>query len=151
MGVFIGYFGTYSVPEEKRAELAERVLTVVRQGGMMERNWVEMFGLSLPLIGPPQPKKDGSFSYHYNYFSDELWEDAGYNAAEGRPWSNKVSTRLFGDIEQAVYILCEFYSETFCIAHWDGPIQDGRRYIGWFNYLFDETYITRALERKSLL
>ena len=29
MGVFIGYFGTYSVPEEKRAELAERVLTVV--------------------------------------------------------------------------------------------------------------------------
>ena len=44
MGSVAGYFGECRIPEEKKPELKERMLTLLTEGGMMHVSVVEMFG-----------------------------------------------------------------------------------------------------------
>lgn len=140
MGSFAGYFGEARVPEEKKAEQKERMLTLLTQGGMMDYNTVSMFGYKLSLLKLPAYDGDENVVVGNNYFEDDRWEDAGYNAKRGDFCSNKIGGSKYATVVCAAYILLELYSETRMIAADNGEILTDRGYIGWLNYLFHEAY-----------
>ena len=53
MGTFLGYFGDQTIPEDKREEFTQRVLTILDQGGMLDLEDVSLFGKRVWLLKPP--------------------------------------------------------------------------------------------------
>ncbi len=47
MGTFLGYFGDQTIPEDKREEFNQRVLTILDQGGMMDQEMISLLGRRL--------------------------------------------------------------------------------------------------------
>lgn len=145
MGTFAGYYGDMTIPEDKREEFSGRVLTLLTQGGMMGYEKVKLFGSSLPLLTPPKLDEEGRFPHNYNYFEDDAWEDHCYDANTCRFYGGKIGYREFSRVAGAVYVLYEFYTPTFGVAHFDGDVYDEKLAIGWLNYLFHENYTNARL------
>ena len=146
MGTYLDYFGDPTIPEEKREEFTQRVLTILDQGGMLDLEDVRLFGKRVWLLKPPQvlPGKD-TIPFCYNYFEQDSWESAGYEPATCRFHTNKVGWRQFNLVCSAVYVLYEFYTDTFGIANEDDHVYDARKIIGWLNYLFGSRYDNRRV------
>ena len=134
MGTYLDYFGDPTIPEEKRKEFTHRVLTILDQGGMLDLEDVRLCGKRVWLLKPPQalPGKD-TIPFCYNYFEQDSWESAGYEPATCRFHTNKVGWRQFNLVCSAVYVLYEFYTDTFGIANEDDHVYDARKIIGWLN------------------
>lgn len=141
MGTYLGYFGDRTIPEDRREEFTRRVLTILDQGGMMDFEEVQMFGRKLWLLTPPRlwPGRE-SITFCYNYFENEIWETGGYRPDTCCFYTNKVGWRQFDLVCSAVYVLHEFYADTFGMANRDDHVYDAREIIGWLNYLFGEHY-----------
>ena len=141
MGTYLGYFGDRTIPEDKREEFPQRVLTILNQGGMMDLEEVSMFGRKIWLMKPLQiqPGQE-SLTFCYNYFENDIWETAGYRPDTCRFYTNKVGWRQFDLVCSAVYVLHEFYADSFGMANRDDHVYDAREIIGWLNYLFGEHY-----------
>lgn len=141
MGTYLGYFGDRTISEDKRKEFTRRVLTILDQGGMMDLEEVSMFGRKIWLMKPLQiqPGQE-SLTFCYNYFENDIWETAGYRPDTCRFYTNKVGWRQFDLVCSAVYVLHEFYADSFGMANRDDRIYDARKIIGWLNYLFGEHY-----------
>ena len=144
MGTFLGYFGDQTIPEDKREEFTRRVLTILDQGGMLDLEDVSLFGKRIWLLKPPQalPGKD-TILFCYNYFEQDTWETGGYEPASCSFHTNKVGWRQFNLVCSAVYVLYEFYTDSFGIASEDAHVYDAREIIGWLNYLFQSRYDNR--------
>lgn len=144
MGKYLGYFGNRTTPEDKREEFTRRVLTILAQGGMMDLEEVSMFGKKIYLMKPLQiqPGQE-SLTFCYNYFENDIWETAGYRPGSCRFYTNKVGWRQFDLVCSAVYVLHEFYANSFGMANRDDHVYDARKIIGWLNYLFGEHYTNR--------
>ena len=125
MGTYLDYFGDPTIPEEKREEFTQRVLTILDQGGMLDLEDVSLFGKRIWLLKPPQdlPGKD-IIPFCYNYFEQDSWESAGYEPVTCRFHTNKVGRRQFNLVCSAVYVLYEFYTDTFGIANEDDHVYD---------------------------
>lgn len=141
MGKYLGYFGNRTTPEDKREEFTRRVLTILDQGGMMDLEEVSMFGKKIWLMKPLQiqPGQE-SLTFCYNYFENDIWETAGYRPGSCRFYTNKVGWLQFDLVCSAVYVLHEFYADSFGMANRDDHVFDAREIIGWLNYLFGEHY-----------
>ena len=141
MGTYLGYFGDRTIPADKQEEFTQRVLTVLDLGGMMDLEEVSMFGKKIYLMKPLQiqPGQE-SLTFCYNYFENDIWETAGYRPGPCRFYTNKVGWRQFDLVCSAVYVLYEFYAESFGMANRDDHVFDARKIIGWLNYLFGEHY-----------
>ena len=50
MGTFAGLFRGGRIPDDKRAEFSERVELLFHAGGMMEREYIQMYGKTLVTI-----------------------------------------------------------------------------------------------------
>ncbi len=140
MGTFTGVWGTTSVPSEKREEFSKRMLTILREGGMMRMESVQLYGKRIYLLKSPEVDQTCLFHGWYNYFENFTWEDMSYNPETDELGSNKVGTAHFLRVVHAGYLLYEFYSETPCVAEIDGRIIPSAQTIGWFNYLFGTQY-----------
>ena len=117
MGTFLGYFGDQTIPEDKREEFTQRVLTILDQGGMLDLEDVSLFGKRVWLLKPPQalPGKD-TILFCHNYFEQDTWETGGYDPTSCSFHTNKVGWRQFNLVCSAVYVLYEFYTDSFGIA-----------------------------------
>ena len=144
MGTFLGYFGDQTIPEDKREEFTQRVLTILDQGGMLDLEDVSLFGKRVWLLKPPQalPGKDAVLFCH-NYFEQDTWETGSYDPTSCSFHTNKVGWRQFNLVCSAVYVLYEFYTDSFGIASEDAHVYDAREIIGWLNYLFQSRYDNR--------
>ena len=140
MGTFAGYLGDRSVPPELREEFSARVLTILKEGGMMGIEQSNLYGKTIYLLSPLTANEKGDILFSYNYFENAFWETAGFNVNEVSFFSNKIGWGTFHNVVCAVYVLYEFYSSSFGIAEADGRIFDARGIIRWFNYLFNEKY-----------
>lgn len=140
MGTFAGYYGKMNIPAEKRPELAERMLKLFFQGGMMNLESVKVMDTEIELLCLPETNDQNCVVATYNYFEDDWWEGVGYNVETGRIWSNKIGWRHFSRVTQAAYVLAEFYSDTFMITEVDGKVVYAGEIIAWLNHLFDEAY-----------
>lgn len=141
MGTFLGYFGDTTIPEGKHEEFTQRVLAILNQGGMMGLEEVCIFGKQVWLMKPLQIQPgDDQVLFRYNYFENDFWETAGYRLNTCNFFTGKVGCRQFNRVCSAVYVLYEFYSDTFGIANQNGQIYSARAAIGWLNHLFQEHY-----------
>lgn len=141
MGTYLGYFGDRTIPEDKREEFTRRVLTILNQGGMVDLEEVSMFGKKIWLMKPLQIRPgQETITFCYNYFENDIWETAGYRPDACRFYTNKVGWRQFNLVCSAVYVLHEFYADSFGMANRDDHVYDAREIIGWLNYLFGERY-----------
>lgn len=143
-----------SIPKEKLSEFTERVLTILRQGGMMGIERVELYGKRVALLTPPVPDEVGKVVSCYNYFEDDGWDSICYNTKTGQFKSRDVGCLQFREVVCAVYVLYGFYAAG--VAYCDGEPFDKSPYIGWLNYLFDEDFSDRQADsntpvEKSLL
>ena len=141
MGTYLCYFGDRTIPEDKWEEFTQRVLTILNQGGMMDLEEVSMFGKKIYLMKPLQiqPGQE-SLTFCYNYFENDIWETAGYRPGSCRFYTNKVGWRQFDLVCSAVYVLHEFYANSFGMVNRDDHVYDAREIIGWLNHLFGERY-----------
>ena len=96
MGTFLGYFGDQTIPQDKREEFTQRVLTILDQGGMLDLADVSLFGKRVWLLKPPQalPGKD-TILLCYNYFEQDTWETGSYDPTSCSFHTNKVGWRQF--------------------------------------------------------
>lgn len=140
MDTIIKYCGDPTIPEEKRAEFLERVLTVLRQGGMMQPEKVSLFEDSLLLISPPEFDGDTNACVQYNYFEDAFWPKASIHAKNTGFEGGPVGWKQFKKVICAIYVLREFYAEKPGIAEFMGEAFDAREMIGWLNTVLHERF-----------
>lgn len=106
----------------------------------MRQDVIRLFGSELVLLHPPEYDKDGRLLISFNYFEEESWEDAGYDAENSVLFSGKIGGKHFHRVICAAYVLMEFYSETFGMAAVDGHVLNACEPIAWLNHLFHENY-----------
>ena len=73
MGTFLGCVGTPHIPEERQKEFRGRMLRLLREGGMMNTEEVNLFGKKISLLHFPEPDEDGFFQVCYNYFENDCF------------------------------------------------------------------------------
>ena len=136
MGTFLHCAGEPHIPEDRQAKFRERMLRLLREGGMMSSEEVTLFGKKIFLLHFPEPDKDGFFRVWYNYFENDCWEDAGMY--RGHIYSGKVGWRQFCRVVAAARILEERSSDTPCFA--DLREADIPHYfsLSWLKYLFGD-------------
>ena len=140
MGSYARYYGNQKIPEPLQEEFNERMLKILNYGGMMQLEKVMMFDLKLILLEPLKLSLTDEVSFHFNYFEDDFWESAGYDAREHDLWSNKVGSCEFCDVILAAYMLYEIYSDEIGFALYNGEMIEADKIIGWFNQLFGSEY-----------
>lgn len=136
MGTFLGCVGTPHIPEERQKEFRGRMLRLLREGGMMNTEEVNLFGKKISLLHFPEPDEDGFFQVCYNYFENDCWEDAGMY--RGHVYSGKVGWRQFCRVVAAARILEERSSDALCFADLRDADIPHFFPLGWLKYLFGE-------------
>lgn len=145
MGTYAGYTGGMDILEEERDDFTEKMLKLLNYGGMMNFEVVNMFGIELGLIKQVELDENGRAFFHYNYFEDDIWEDAGYNSNTGKFFTNKVGVKEFCNAVLAAYTLYEFYDQTLGVTWLDAEMVGCTGYTAWINHLFGNQY---TMERR---
>lgn len=145
MGTYAGYTGGKDIPEEKRDDFTKKMLKLLNYAGMMNFEVVNLFGIELGLIKEVELDEKGMASFHYNYFEDDVWEDAGYNSKTGKFFTNKVGIKEFCNAVLAAYTLYEYYDQTLGMPCLDAEMVGCTGYTAWINHLFGNQY---TMERR---
>ena len=157
MGTFSSFYGNRKVPEDRIPELNRRMMRLLEQGGIMEQTEVSIYGKHLQLLRPISQKDKNRVVFNYNYFDDDGCEYAAYDTETGEVSSNKIAFGWcdFATVVTAMYTLLEFYTEEYSLAGLNGELTDGKRKIGWMNYLYIISMkpigISIALRKLSIL
>ena len=148
MGTFASFYGNRKVPEDRIPELNRRMMRLLEQGGIMEQTEVSIYGKHLQLLRPISQNDKNRVIFNYNYFDDDGCEYAAYDTETGEVSSNKIAFGWcdFATVVMAMYTLLEFYTEEYSLAGLNGELTDGKRKIGWMNYLFDEKFTNHRLD-----
>ena len=83
MGIFMQHLGEVKLPEKHRAKYAQQALKLLRAGGMMTVEPVQLSGHKLYLLSPPELDEDGKAIGHYNYLDANSGERWCLNAKDG--------------------------------------------------------------------
>ena len=139
MGTIAYYVGDNEIPEEKRSEFAQAIIKILREGGMMKVHKVSMFDKSIHLLSPVELDSNGEVQFYYNYFEEDSWETASFDASKAEVYSGKIGYLCFNRVMCACYRLYEYYTKSFGFAHANDICFD-RKTIGWLNYLLHKKY-----------
>lgn len=135
MGTFGSYTGNMYIEEEKKEEFCSFVERLLNVGGMMQFKTVKMYGKEVVLLKPLEIHSDEQVCFHFNYFEDEGWETACFNARNAIFHTEKIGSSEFCDVCMAVYFLYEVYTENHGITEVNGAALSSQMYVGWINYL----------------
>ncbi|MCM1040104.1 MAG: hypothetical protein NC434_12355, partial [Ruminococcus sp.] len=105
MGTFGSYMGNINIPKQKREKFARQVIKILNYGGMMQFERISMYGHDMALLKPVGLYPGGKVDFHFNYFEDDSWESAGFDADKGYFYSGKIGGREFCDVVTAVHFL----------------------------------------------
>ncbi len=136
------YLGDPKIPNEKKEEFASRMLTILREGGVMGMEPVQMFGDQIQLLCPPKVGQTAPFSGDYSYFDGEHRGLVSFDPETATFQSNTVGHLSFKEVIHAAYLLYEFYTATPGIVVYQEDVQPGQKAIGWLNHLFPDGQYT---------
>ena len=139
MGTFAEIFKETEsiIPENKKNEFLEKIEKIFQSGGMMEIECIQLYGKKIYMLRKVRMKEDG-MEFHYNYFEDDFWENAGFNKKKCHVWSNKIGWSHFYTAVVAAYVLEEQYTDGIAVALVNNVPVTSYGYVGWMNYLFNE-------------
>ena len=140
MGTFADYIGEMDIPENQRAEYAQRMLKLLHASGMMSVDEVGLFGHRIRLLYPPELDETGRAWGCYNYFENDFWESWGLNANTGTFSSNKIGGGAFRAAVLAGYVLTALSCRSYGIVTVDGSYVRERPFIGWINGVLGTQY-----------
>lgn len=80
MGIESQYLGEINIPEEHRAEYAQQALKLLRAGGMVTVEPVQLYGHKLYLLSPSELDEEGMAVGYYNYLDGNGGEQWCLNA-----------------------------------------------------------------------
>ena len=107
MGIKSQYLGEINIPEEHRAEYAQQALKLLRAGGMVTVEPVQLYGHKLYLLSPPElDEEDGKAVGHYNYLDENSGERWCLNAKDGWFGCGKIIGSCYYSTIAAVHLLC---------------------------------------------
>lgn len=135
MGTFGGYTGSMDIPDEKKDEFARQTAKLLHYGGMMQFERVSMYGHDMGLLKPIELYPGGKVYFHFNYFEDDGWETAVFDADQAYFCSAKIGGQEFCDVVTAVHFLYEVSDDAFGFAEINGEIVNDSGYVGWINHL----------------
>lgn len=135
MGTFGYYTGKMNIPDEKKDEFARQAAKLLNYGGMMEFERISMYGHDMGLLKPVELYPGGKAYFHYNYFEDDSWETAMFDANEGYFRSAKIGEQEFCDVVTAIHFLYEMYDDDPGFVEINGDIVSDSCYVGWINHL----------------
>lgn len=133
--------------EEKRPEFEERLEQVFNAAGMMEQEHLTLFGKGIRALRPVRIE-NGYTTFFYNYFEDDVWENAGYYNKNGGVYSEKVGWRNFARAIEAAYMLQMLYMQEPSFVVYNNELVPPWQYLQWFKNLFGTTY---QLPEKDLM
>lgn len=140
MGTFGSYRGSMKIAEEKKEIFSRQVAKILNYGGMMQFEQISMYGHKMGLLKPVELYPGGTVRFHYNYFEDDAWETAGFDAEKTYFWSEKIGGDEFCDVVTAVHVLYELYDENPGFAEVNGDFINSRFYAGWLNHLLGTNF-----------
>lgn len=140
MGTFGNYTGSMDIPEKKREEFTKQVAKLLYYGGMMQFEEISMYGHNIGLLKPIEICPGGEVHFHFNYFEDDGWETAGFNADRAHFYSNKIGGAEFNDVITAIHFLYEVYDENPGFATIDGEVVNSSGYVGWINHILGTNF-----------
>lgn len=141
MGTFVGYNGDMTIPEDKKEEFTESMMKVVREGGLMEAEDINMHGKRITLLHLPEFNEKGIATFCYSYFEDTFWETGGYNKNNQELCTNKVGYQEFNWAVSAAYYLYKLYgNDPDGYVYQDNDKLDPGKSIQWINYLLDKDF-----------
>ncbi len=140
MGTYGEYTGRMIIPEGKKEEFAKWVVKLLNYGGMMQFEQISMYGHDMALLKPLELYPGGKVEFYFNYFEDDVWEDAGFNADTGYFYSNKIGGAEFNDVVTAVHFLYEVCDEDYGFADINGSVVNESRYVGWINHMLGTNF-----------
>lgn len=140
MGTFGTYTGKMLIPEDKREEFTTDILKILNYGGMMQFEKAVICGHEIILLKPVEANQDSKAVFCYNYFEDNIWEDACYNADSGGFFSGKLGGREFCDVVTAVHFLYELYDSGAGFSQIDGEVIGAEIYTGWINHVLGKAF-----------
>ena len=126
MGIESQYLGEINIPEEHRAEYAQQALKLLRAGGMVTVESVQLYGHKLYLLSPPElDEEDGKAVGHYNYLDENSGERWCLNAKDGWFGCGKIIGSCYYSTVAAVHILTTLWSTSYAATLIDGLIVIG--------------------------
>lgn len=143
MATFINFEKEGRIRKEKQKEFSERLKVLINAGGMMDFDEVMLYNQRLGLLKPIDFDEDGDFTCSYNYFEEDIWEEAGFDGEGGYFYSNTVGWGPFNWTVKAAHILQELYTDGFTVVKENNKIifKEKPYCLGWINYLFNENYV----------
>ena len=156
MGIESQYLGEINIPEEHRAEYAQQALKLLRAGGMVTVEPVQLYGHKLYLLSSPElDEEDGKAVGHYNYLDENSGERWCLNAKDGWFGCGKIIGSCYYSTIAAVHILTTLWSASYAATLINGCLVREKTYIRWINYVLGTQYTnqraTQLWEIASLL
>ena len=142
MGTFAGLFREGRIPENKKDEFIRRVELLFQAGGMMEMQYIQLFGKKVATLRKASMHDDG-MNFFYNYFEEGVWENAGFDKESMHIWSGKIGWDCFHTAVVAAYVLEALYLDGPAVPIVDMDLVAAYRYTGWINYLFQEHFLLK--------
>ena len=141
MGIKSQYLGEINIPEEHRAEYAQQALKLLRAGGMVTVEPVQLYGHKLYLLSPPElDEEDGKAVGHYNYLDENSGERWCLNAKDGWFGCGKIIGSCYYSVIAAVHILTTLWSTSYAATLINGCLVREKTYIRWINYVLGTQY-----------
>ena len=141
MGIESQYLGEINIPEEHRAEYAQQALKLLRAGGMVTVESVQLYGHKLYLLSPPElDEEDGKAVGHYNYLDENSGERWCLNAKDGWFGCGKIIGSCYYSTIAAVHILTTLWSASYAATLINGYLVREKTYIRWINYVLGTQY-----------
>ena len=140
MGIESQYLGEINIPEEHRAEYAQQALKLLRAGGMVTVEPVQLYGHKLYLLSLPELDEEGKAVGHYNYLDENGGERWCLNAKEGWFGCGKIIGSCYYSTIAAVHILTTLWSTSYAATLIDGCLVREKLYIRWINYVLGTQY-----------
>ena len=140
MGIYSYYLGDMDIPEADRPEYVRQALAMLRAGGMMSVERIQVCGKSIHLLFTPEFDDEGEVSGYYNYLDNESWESWKLSAEKGVFCSNKIGGKCFYHTIIAVNILSSLWSKSYGATTVDGRLVKEEPYIRWINGVLGTGY-----------
>ena len=140
MGIESQYLGEINIPEEHRAEYAQQALKLLRAGGMVIVEPVQLYGHKLYLLSLPELDEEGKAVGHYNYLDENGGERWCLNAKDGWFGCGKIIGSCYYSTVSAVHILTTLWSTSYAATLIDGCLVREKLYIRWINYVLGTQY-----------